>query len=139
MSSKSGIYAVNTSAGNSLAIGSIYSPTTIVRRYGKYCNLGADGIIIGDCNSGAGYYEVDATISVLSSVAGSVSATLYKDGVPITGATTIATATASDQYITLPISALVRLNCNCDTANISVVMGGQATTTFNLAIDVVKE
>ena len=48
---------------------------------------------------------------------------------------TISTATAEGEIVTLPIFALVRLNCDCDTANITIVIGGQVVTAQNLAVD----
>lgn len=60
------------------------------------------------------------------------------DGAPVQGATAIATATAIGNIVTLPISALVRLNCDCDTANLTIVIGGQAVTAQNLAFVVEK-
>ena len=44
MSCKSGIYVVNTQAGQSIGIGSTYVPLTVIRRYGKYCQLGGNGV-----------------------------------------------------------------------------------------------
>ena len=60
------------------------------------------------------------------------------DGAPVQGATAIATATAEGDIVTLPISALVRLNCDCDTANLTIVIGGQVVTAQNLAFVVEK-
>lgn len=60
------------------------------------------------------------------------------DGAPVQGATAIATATAIGNIVTLPISALVRLNCDCDTANLTIVIDGQAVTAQNLAFVVEK-
>lgn len=57
---------------------------------------------------------------------------------PEQGATAIATATAIGDIVSLPISALVRLNCDCDTANLTIVIGGQAVTAQNLAVVVEK-
>ena len=63
MSCKSGIYVVNTQTGQSIGIGSTYVPLTVIRRYGKYCQLGGNGVSIGNCAGGAGYYDVDASVS----------------------------------------------------------------------------
>ena len=60
------------------------------------------------------------------------------DGAPVQGATAIATSTAAGDIVTLPISALVRLNCDCDTANLTIVIGGQVVTAQNLAFVVEK-
>lgn len=138
MSCKSGIYVVNTTTGTAIAIDGTYVPSTIIRRYGKYCQLGGNGVSIGNCQGGAGYYDVDASVSVVATAVGEVTATLYKDGAPVQGATASATATAIGDVVTLPISALVRLNCDCDTANLTIVIGGQAVTTQNLAFVVEK-
>lgn len=139
MSCKSGIYVVNTTTGQSIGIGGTYVPSTIIRRYGKYCQLGGNGVAIGNCAGGAGYYDVDASVSVAATSAGNITATLFKDGAPVQGATAIATATEAGQIVTLPISALVRLNCDCDTANLTIVIGGQVVTAQNLAFVVEKE
>nr|DAZ02180.1 MAG TPA: hypothetical protein [Caudoviricetes sp.] len=56
------------------------------------------------------------------------------NGAPVQGATALATATAAGDIVTLPISALVRLNCDCDTANLTIVIGGQVVTAQNLAL-----
>lgn len=138
MSCKSGIYVVNTTPGTSIGINGTYVPTSVIRRYGKYCQLGGNGVSIGNCQGGAGYYDVDVSVSVASTVTGNITATLFKDGAPVQGATAIATATAAGQIVTLPISALVRLNCDCDTANLTIVIGGQVVTSQNLAFVVEK-
>lgn len=49
------------------------------------------------------------------------------------------TATVAGDIVTLPISALVRLNCDCDIANLTIVIGGQVVTAQNLALVVEKE
>jgi hypothetical protein len=138
MSCKSGIYVVNTTTGTSIGIGGTYVPSTIIRRYGKYCQLSGNGVSIGNACGGAGYYDVNASVAVVATAIGNVTATLYKDGAPVQGATAIATATAIGNIVTLPISALVRLNCDCDTANLTIVIGGQAVTAQNLAFVVEK-
>ena len=138
MSCKSGIYVVNTTTGTSIGIGATYAPQAVIRRFGRYCQLGGNGISIGNCQGGAGYYDVNANVAVAATAAGNITATLFKDGAPVQGATAIATATAAGDIVTLPISALVRLNCDCDTANLTIVMGGQVVTAQNLAFVVDK-
>ena len=39
---------------------SFYVPLTVIRRYGKYCQLGGNGVSIGNCAGVAGYYDVDS-------------------------------------------------------------------------------
>lgn len=138
MSCKSGIYAVNTQTGQSIGICGTYVPSTVIRRYGKYCQLGGNGVSIGNCAGGAGYYDIDANVSVVATATGNITATLYKDGAPVQGATATATVTEAGEIVTLPISALVRLNCDCDTANLTIIIGGQVVTAQNLAFVVEK-
>ena len=138
MSCKSGIYVVNTTTGTSIADGGTYVPQTIIRRYGKYCQLGGNGVSIGNCTGGAGYYDIEASVSVTATAVGSITATLYKDGASVQGAVSLATASAVGDIVTLPINALVRLNCDCDTANLTIVISGQAVTSQNLAFIVTK-
>lgn len=133
--SRSGIYAVNTTAGSNLAIGAVYAPSSIIRRYGQCCQMAGNGIVI----EGAGYFDVEATVTVAASAAGTITATLYQDGNPVSGATATASVGAAADVVTLPLSALLRLNCNCSDSVITVVITGQAVTTNNLAIKVEKE
>ncbi len=129
--SKSAIYTINTTSGTSLASGATYGPTSIVRRFGNNCQMANDGIII----NGAGYYSVNATVTVVATAAGAVTASLYQNGQPIAGAIAIAQAAAVGDTVTLPITALVRLNCNCSESSLTVVMS-TAVTSQNLAFKV---
>ena len=99
---------------------------------------GNEDIMYIKTTDGAGYYDIDANVSVAATATGNITATLFKDGAPVQGATAIATAGAVGDVVTLPISALVRLNCDCDTANLTIVIGGQAVTAQNLAFVVEK-
>ena len=108
MSCKSGIYVVNTTTGTSIDIGGTYVPSTVIRRYGKYCQLGGNGVSIGNCQGGAGYYDIDANVSVAATATGNITATLFKDGAPVQGATAIATATALANAVA-PLAILAKL------------------------------
>ncbi len=131
MSCKSAIYAVDTTVGTAIADGGIYSPTTISRRYGQAIQLGANGINI----QAPGYYDVDATVTVAAGAAGVIKATLFMDGVPVPGATSSLSA-AANATITLPITTMVRVFNN--SAQLTIVVSGAATTSNNLAIKVEK-
>lgn len=129
--SKSAIYTINTTSGTSLVSSATYGPTSIVRRFGNNCQMANDGIII----NGAGYYSVNATVTVVATAAGAVTVSLYQNGQPIAGATATAQAAAVGDTVTLPITALVRLNCNCSESSLTVVMS-TAVTSQNLAFKV---
>lgn len=133
MGCKSGIYVVNVTQGTAIANGGILPLGNIIRRYGQNINLGGNGVTL----SGGGYYDVDATATVTATAAGPVSAALYLNGVAIPGAVATVTA-AADEIVTLPISALARLNgCNAE-GTLTLVIGGQAVTTYNTALVVEK-
>lgn len=129
--SKSAIYTINTTSGTSLTSGATYTPDSVVRRFGGNCQMVNNGIVI----DGAGYYSVDATVTVVATAAGTVTASLYQNGQPIAGATATVQAAAVGDIVTLPITALVRLNCNCSDTTLTVVMG-TAATSQNLAFKV---
>lgn len=129
MSCKSGIYAVNTTAGTTVADGGTLPLGSIIRRYGQNINLGGNGVAL----TGGGYYDVDAKATVTATAAGTVSAALYLNGVEVPGAISTVTA-AADDIVTLPVSAIVRLNgCNAE-GTLTLVIGGQAVTTYNTAL-----
>lgn len=134
MSCKSEILAVNTIAGTAIADGGTYVPTSVIRRFGQSVQLAGDGVQV----SGAGYYAVTATATVISTAAAIIKATVLKDGAPIPGATASVSAAAGD-VVTLPLSTMVRQNCDCDVSNITVQISGGATTSQNLSIRVSKE
>lgn len=130
---KSGIYAVNTSVGSAIVDGGTYVPLSIVRRFGSNLNLSGNGIRL----KGAGYYDVNVSATVTAGAAGTITATLYKDGQAIPGATASSIAVAN-AVVNLPITALVKLGCNCEDSLLTVVISGAATTSQNLAITVEK-
>lgn len=135
MSCKSGIYAVNTTVGTAIALGSVYPATSIIRRYGQYVDIANGGILL----KGAGYYDVDIVANATATAIGNIVATLYQDGVAVPGATVTVTATAIGDEVSLPISALVRVVGCCTNSVLTVVISGQAVGTNNLAFKVEKE
>ena len=106
--SKSAIYTANTSTQD-VAVNGVITPGTIVRRFG--CNLGLAGNAIQI--AGAGYYDIDASITLAPTTAGDVTVTAYLDNVAIQGATASSTAADADEIINLSISSVVRQACQC--------------------------
>ena len=96
-------------AGAEVAIGNTIPVGSIIRRYGRCIDATGSAINLGE----PGYYLVDVSATV-----------------------TITTATT--QIENLSITALVRVMC-CDTANLSVQVGGTAAPTIeNMAFRTVK-
>lgn len=127
---KSALYTVNQSAQN-VAVNGIINLGTIARRFGQNLNLNGDGITV----AGAGYYEVNASITVAPTAAGNVTVTMYKDGVPVQGASASETAAAANDLVNLSITSIVRENCPCceSISNLTFVLTGTAAAVSNIA------
>ena len=133
--SKSALYVANTS-NQTVQVDGVISPGTIIRRYGPNIGLAGNAIQI----VGAGYYEIDASITVAPTAEGEVTVTAYKDGIIIQGATATETAAAAGDNVNLSISAIVREFCSCcdGLSNLTFVLTGTESTVTNIAITVEK-
>lgn len=88
----------------------------------------------------SGYYDVSIGITATPTAAGTVTATLYQDGVPYPGATVSATVAATETAVPLPIpAAAVRLCGECCTSALKVVISGVETAVNNIAVKVIKD
>ena len=133
MSCKSAIYTANTTAAVT-AIGSTIPFGSIIRRFGQ--NIDLSGTAINIC--GRGYYDVDISVTANATAAGTVTVTLFKDGVAVPGATASATAAAAGDAVNLSIEALVREMCRDSTSTLTLVLTGAAATVTNVAAVVEK-
>lgn len=130
MSCKSVLYATNTTPQNVVS-GNIVNFGNIIRRYGCNTNLiGGNAVLLGQ-----GYYDIDASVVVTASAAGTETVTLYKDGIAIPGATATFTV-AAGQY-TLNVPAIVR-NYGDETSGITAVYTGVDAIVTNASIKVEK-
>lgn len=130
MSCKSALYtALQTPMA--VAVDGVIPLGSLIRRYG--CDISLNGNAVN--LSGAGYYDVDASITVAPTAAGTVTATLVKDGVAIPGATASAAAAAGAPTV-LSIPALVRQACCAAGSALTLVLTGAAATVTNVALRV---
>nr|DAW53819.1 MAG TPA: hypothetical protein [Caudoviricetes sp.] len=134
MSCKSAIYAVNTSTAN-IPEGGTYQPNTIIRRFGQCCQMANNAMEL----NGQGYYDVAVTATVIGTVAGNVTMTVYQDGAAVPGMNATQTIKAVGDTVTLGTSGIVRVYCGKNSSTLTVVIGGQAVTGSNLAIDITKQ
>lgn len=136
--SKSAIFTANTVAqtvpvGGTLALGSI------IRRYGRdncdceILNLNGNSITINGCND-AGYYDVKASVTAAPVAAGTVTVTLFRNGVAVPGATASAAVSTAGNSVALPIVALVREFCCGDDSSLTLVLSGATATVSNVAV-----
>lgn len=133
--SKSALYVVNTS-NQDVVVNGVITPGTIVRRFGPNISLAGNAIQI----AGAGYYEINTSITLAPTAEGEATVTVYKDGVILQGATATETAAAAGDSINLSISAIVREFCTCcdGLSNLTFVLTGVDSTITNIAITVEK-
>lgn len=131
MSCKSALYTANTDTQDVSVAGTI-NLGSIVRRFGKCVSLNGTGIAIMD----QGYYDVDVSVTAAPTAAGTVTVTLYKDGVAVPGATASATAAAAGNPVNLSISSLIRHFCACSGTTLTLVLTGAVASVTNVAVTV---
>ena len=70
--------------------------------------------------------------------AGTVSVTLFQDGVAVPGAVASATTTAATNSVNLSLSAMVRVLNGSNVSNLTLVISGAASSVTNVAVVVDK-
>ena len=130
---KSALYTAMTSP-TSVLVGGIIPLGSTIRRFG--CNIAQDGNTISI--KGKGYFLVNVSITAAPAAVGTVTATLNKDGVPVTGATASSSVSTAANPTALPITAIVRNVCDCDSSILSLALSGTESTVQNVAVTVVK-
>lgn len=114
-----------------VAVDGVIPLGSLIRRYG--CDVALNGNAVNI--TGAGYYDVDASVTVTPAAAGTVTVTLFKDGVAVPGATASETA-AANGTVDLNIPALVRQVCCAAGSALTLVLTGAAATVNNVALRV---
>lgn len=114
-----------------VAVDGVIPLGSLIRRYGCDVTLNGNAVNI----TGAGYYDVDASVTVSPAAAGTVTITLYKDGVAVPGATASETA-AANGTVNLSIPPLVRQACCAAGSALTLVLTGAAATVNNVALRV---
>ena len=132
--SKSLIQTVNQSS-QTVAANSIIDLGSVIRRFG--CNLRLNGNAIEV--DGAGYYTIDCNVTLAPTAAGNVQVAIYKNGVPLTGATATGSVSTAGNPVTIPIQTTIREGCNCDGGtSLTLVLVAGASTVSNVALRVEK-
>ena len=114
-----------------VAVDGVIPLGSLIRRYG--CDVALNGNSVNI--TGAGYYDVDASVTVTPTAAGTVTVTLYKNGVAVPGATASETA-AANGTVNLCIPPLVRQACCAAGSALTLVLTGAAATVNNVALRV---
>lgn len=130
MSCKSALYTA-LQTPTAVAVNGVIPLGSLIRRYG--CDIALNGNAVN--LTGTGYYDVDVSITVAPTAAGTVTATLVKDGVAIPGATASAAAAVGAPTV-LSFPALVRQACCAAGSALTLVLSGAAATVNNVALRV---
>jgi hypothetical protein len=131
---KSLIQTTNQSQ-QTVAVNSIISLGSVLRRYGCNLRLSGNGIEV----TGEGYYKIDSNVSVSPTAAGPVTVALYNNGVQIPGAIAYGSVSTAGNPITLPLETTIRQACCCDSAdNITCVLLEGAGVVDNISVRVEK-
>lgn len=133
--SRSLIQVANQS-NSTVNLNSIIPLGSVQRRFGCNCKLSGNGIEV----NGAGYYTVDASVSVAPTEAGNVTVGLYNNGVQVPGAIAYDSVSTATNPTNLSINTTIRLGCNCDSAdNLTLVLLAGPGTVQNVSMRVTKE
>ncbi len=135
MSCKSALYAAMQTP-TAVAVDGVIPLGSLIRRYGCDLSLNGNAVNIIGGNQSASYYDVDASVTVAPAAVGTVTITLFKDGVAVPGATASATAAAANDALDLNITALVRQVCCAVGSALTLVLTGAAATVNNVALRV---
>jgi hypothetical protein len=131
--SKSAIYVANTGA-QAVAVGGTIGLGGVIRRFGCAVELSGNSVVINE----AGYYGVNVSITAEPTAAGTITATLFNNGVEVPGATASATAAAAGNPVNLSFESLVRVFCGATSGTLTLILTGGAANVTNSAMVVEK-
>lgn len=105
---------------------------SVIRRFGRNLRLEGGGIMCCD----AGYFDIDATITVTPTAAGPITAKIRQNGVDIPGVMDTVTGVA-DLPTSISLTGLMRnCGCNCDSV---LTLWIDAPCSINNAAVVIKK
>ena len=131
--SRSLIQVANQST-QAVALNSIISLGSTQRRFGCNLRLSGNGVEV----DGAGYYTVDASVTVEPTAAGTVTVALYNNGTQVPGAIASTTGTAGNP-VSVALNTTIRQGCCCDSAdNLTLVLLSGPGNVTNVSMRVEK-
>lgn len=131
--SKSAIYVVNNSA-QTLAVGNTVALGVVNRRFGCAIDLNGNSVTLDD----QGYYDVNVSVTAAPTAAGTVTITLFNNGVAVPGATASNATTVGGNPVNVSFESLVRVFCGANAGALTIVLTGSAATVSNVALVVTK-
>lgn len=127
------LYAANTSS-TAVGVGDTIPFGTAIRRIGNSIDINGTGISV----KGSGWYDFSASVTATLTSAGTVTVSLYKDGVAVPGVEATVTGAAADE-VNLSLIGIFKNSCCNSSSTLSLVVSGTAVTTNNVASKVEKK
>lgn len=126
---------VTNQSSQAVALNSIISLGSVLRRFGCNCRLSGNAIEV----AGEGYYKIDGTVTVSPTAVGTVTVALYNNGAQIPGAIASGSVSTAGNPVTLPLETTIRQGCCCDSAdNITLVLTEGPGTVDNVSLRIEK-
>lgn len=124
---------ITTTTEQPVLVNGIIPLTTIQRNYGCSFQTNSNSVILRN----AGYYKINASITLTGQTVGDATVQLQKNGVDVVGITSSTTiTTATTETRTLNINGIVRVYCNEGFATLNIVNSGVAINVQNVALDI---
>lgn len=133
MGYKAILYTANVSS-QSVTDGDTINLGSVIRRTGSNINLSGNAIAI----QGVGYYDVDVSVTAIPTTTGTMTVSLYKDGVLVPGATSSQATSTAGNPVSINFGGVVREMCCSETSNLTLKVSGVAGTISNLSVIVEK-
>lgn len=127
--SRSAIYTVNGTT-QAVAVDGTINLGNIIRRFGCSVDLLGNAININD----AGYYDINVSVTAEPTAIGTVTVSLFDNGVEVPGATASEAVAAANTPTNLSLSSIVRVFCGERSSNLTLVLTGTAANVTNVAI-----
>lgn len=131
--SRSAIYTVNETT-QAVAVDGTLNLGNIIRRFGCSIDLLGNAININN----AGYYDINVSVTAEPTAIGTVTVSLFDNGVEVPGATASEAVAAANTPANLSLSSIVRVFCNERSSNLTLVLTGTAANVTNVAITAIK-
>lgn len=143
MSCKAAINTFN-SGTQAVAVGGTIALGSISQRFGrKSCNNNCGDFILGLNGNGIaaterGFYSVNVSVTAAPTAAGTVTVTMFNNGVAVPGATASGSVTTANNPTNLSFPADIYVPCSGPAANLTLVLTGTASNVTNVAVTVEK-
>lgn len=139
MSCKAIINTFN-SGTQAVAVGGTIALGSISQRFGRnncgdyILSLNGNGIAATE----RGFYKVNVSVTAAPTAAGTVTVTMFNNGVAVPGATASGSVTTANNPTNVSFPADVYVPCSGPAANLTLVLTGTASNVTNVAVTVEK-